>query len=159
MITEFPEVVDYNKESGLYGIKYVELIPILVKGMQQMQDTIANLKNEIETLISGSKLKSGEISSLIENTGGQTDKPYLEQNAPNPFSVSTTINFYIPQSTQKAAIYIYDMQGQQKKAYTIISKEKSSVIINGSELQAGMYLYTLIVDGKEIDTKKMILTQ
>ena len=51
------------------------------------------------------------------------------------------------------------MQGLQKKAFNITSKGKASILINGSELQAGMYLYTLIVDGKEVDTKKMILTE
>jgi hypothetical protein len=31
--------------------------------------------------------------------------------------------------------------------------------IQGSEFQAGMYLYSLIADGKEVDTKRMILTK
>jgi len=31
--------------------------------------------------------------------------------------------------------------------------------ISGSELNAGMYFYSLIADGKEVDTKKMILTK
>jgi hypothetical protein len=31
--------------------------------------------------------------------------------------------------------------------------------IEGHTLKAGMYLYTLIADGKEVDTKKMILTK
>jgi len=30
---------------------------------------------------------------------------------------------------------------------------------NGGELQPGMYLYSLIIDGKEMDTKRMILTE
>jgi len=34
-----------------------------------------------------------------------------------------------------------------------------SITIKGSELNPGMYLYTLIVDGKEVDTKRMILTE
>ena len=34
-----------------------------------------------------------------------------------------------------------------------------SVTINGGELSPGMYMYTLIVDGKEVDIRKMILTE
>lgn len=33
----------------------------------------------------------------------------------------------------------------------------TAVTIEGHTLQAGMYLFTLIADGKEVDTKKMIL--
>jgi hypothetical protein len=35
----------------------------------------------------------------------------------------------------------------------------NSIIVNGSELPAGMYLYTLVVDNEIIDTKRMILTK
>jgi len=31
--------------------------------------------------------------------------------------------------------------------------------LSGSELAAGMYLYALIVNGKEVDTKRIILTK
>ena len=33
-----------------------------------------------------------------------------------------------------------------------------NITIKGDELRAGMYMYTLIADGKVIDTKQMILT-
>jgi len=38
-------------------------------------------------------------------------------------------------------------------------KGKQSVTINGNSLQPGMYLYALVIDGKEVDTKRMILTK
>jgi len=48
------------------------------------------------------------------------------------------------------------MQGAQVKSYTITNRGNTSVTIDGYTLEAGMYLYTLIADGKEVDTKKMI---
>jgi hypothetical protein len=33
------------------------------------------------------------------------------------------------------------------------------VTIGGNELSAGMYLYSLVVNGNEIDTKRMILSK
>jgi len=51
------------------------------------------------------------------------------------------------------------LQGKQIKQINIEERGNGSVIINGYELTPGMYMYTLIVDGKEIDTKKMILTE
>ena len=56
-------------------------------------------------------------------------------------------------------IYIYNMRGMQIKSISIPEKGYGTITINGSDLQAGMYLYTLIVDGKEVDTKRMILTK
>ena len=45
------------------------------------------------------------------------------------------------------------------KKIEIHQKGESSVVINGSQLTAGMYLYALIIDNQVIDTKKMILTE
>ena len=35
----------------------------------------------------------------------------------------------------------------------------AGVTINVSDLNAGMYIYSLVADGREIDTKRMILTK
>jgi hypothetical protein len=40
-----------------------------------------------------------------------------------------------------------------------IQKKILTQIISGSEFSAGIYLYALIADGKEIDMKRMILTE
>jgi hypothetical protein len=49
------------------------------------------------------------------------------------------------------------MQGTLIKQYQILNNGESYLSIPGGEYKAGMYLYTLIVDGKEIDTKRMVL--
>ena len=36
---------------------------------------------------------------------------------------------------------------------------EGSILINGSQLTAEIYLYALIIDNQVIDTKKMILTE
>ena len=64
----------------------------------------------------------------------------------------------MPESSNTAGIYIYDMIGKELLKLDITQRGNSSVILNASQLNAGMYLYSLIIDGKEIDTKKMILT-
>jgi len=51
------------------------------------------------------------------------------------------------------------MNGVQIKSKPISNKGIGSIVIDASELRPGMYLYTLIIDDKEIDTKRMILTQ
>jgi hypothetical protein len=82
----------------------------------------------------------------------------LYQNAPNPFQVNTEIRYFLPQAVQQAYICIFDMQGKMLKKLNV-SAGDNILTIQGSELQAGMYLYSLIADGKEMDTKRMILTK
>ena len=89
----------------------------------------------------------------------QTAQAKLSQNIPNPFTERTRIEYYLPNTTGKAMLYIYDMQGSQVKNYQLRSPGEGSIIIQGGSLQPGMYMYTLIANGREVDTKKMILTR
>jgi len=57
-----------------------------------------------------------------------------------------------------AYLFVYDMNGTQKLKKSINERGESSVIIVGNNLIAGMYIYSLILDGVIIDTKRMILT-
>lgn len=97
----------------------------------------------------------------MDAAGGKVslNLPVLYQNEPNPFNSSTTIRFDIPANYTKANLYIYTYQGEQIKSYKIDTKGTGSIQIKGSEYKPGIYLYSLIVDGKEISTKKMILTK
>jgi hypothetical protein len=147
-----PEVVTYDDSSDIYSIGYTKIIPVLVEAIKEQQSQIEKQQAEIEEL----KSEDSKAKSTAENN---LDITQLFQNHPNPFNENTVIDYYIPEGNQKAVIYIYDLNGSQKKAYNITTKSNSSIVINGSELQPGMYLYTLIVDGREIDTKRMILTE
>jgi hypothetical protein len=51
------------------------------------------------------------------------------------------------------------MNGKLLRTKAINSTGKGEITILGNELAAGMYYYSLVVDNKEIDTKKMILTE
>ncbi len=67
------------------------------------------------------------------------------------------IKYLLPASAMDGRILVFDMNGKQMKSITVRSGS-GSIIINGGELTAGMYMYSLIANGKEIDTKRMILT-
>ena len=45
------------------------------------------------------------------------------------------------------------------KSIEIAQRGECSEILHGSELQPGMYIYTLVADAQEVDTKRMILTK
>jgi len=45
------------------------------------------------------------------------------------------------------------------KSFENLDVSFGEITIAGNDLTPGMYLYSLFVDGNEIDTKRMILTQ
>ena len=86
-------------------------------------------------------------------------KPSMQQNTPNPFSETTTIQYALPNDVKTALLCVYDLNGKQMLQKELAGRGNASVTLQGGELPAGMYLYSLIADGKVIDTKRMILTE
>jgi hypothetical protein len=158
-----PEVVETD-ENGDKFVNYDGIIPYLVEGMKEQQLIIESLQAEIQeiknNLGSGSKLKSAMVSdnSTERQDNNLTPSNALYQNAPNPFSQNTTIGYYLAEDVQKAMICIYDMNGTQLKTFQLNQKGSGSISINAWDFKAGMYMYTLIVNGQVIDTKQMVLT-
>ena len=148
----YPDLV-YENDNGYLSVNYVEMIPLLIQSIKE-------LKKEIDILSSSSALSEASVRrSAISNEAisGNT-RAELHQNAPNLFTNRTEIKFSIPDNSVNALLFVFDMQGSMLKQIPL-SRSQSSVIINGSELNAGMYLYSLVIDGTEIDTKRMILTK
>lgn len=85
-------------------------------------------------------------------------KPLLKQNRPNPFNNVTTIECYLPQDVKSSYLCIYDLQGKQMLKVDINERGAVNAEIVASSLAPGMYIYSLIADGNEIDSKRMIIT-
>ena len=100
---------------------------------------------------------SKETPDLMPSKQELNPNIILYQNAPNPFSNNTHIEFEINKDYTKALIIIFDMQGTLLKSIPINQTGRGQITITGNEFSAGMYLYSLIVDNDEIDTKRMIL--
>lgn len=89
----------------------------------------------------------------------------LYQNFPNPFNDFTKIVFELERSSN-VDIEIYNILGQKIK--TIIKKEfkpgKYSAFWDGKNgegipVSSGVYFYRLLVDGKVVDTRKMLMVK
>jgi len=157
----FPDLVTQDSD-GYYGVNYIGLIPIIVEAMKDQRLVIEKQQRQIEELQDAVFSGAFRSSSDMTGTGGighAAADCKLYQNAPNPFTQNTQIRFYIPESVKNAQLCIYDLQGKQIKQIPIAQRGDGSQLISGSELPAGMYLYSLIVDGNEVDTKRMILTK
>lgn len=150
------ETIDYK------AVNYTEFIPIIIKGMQELQAAnaeqrkkIQELENTIATLKSSG---ASSASSATATTKTNISGAYLKQNAPNPFNQNTTVQYYLPASAHSAQLLVQDMSGHQLKSYSL-NNGANQITIDGSTLSSGQYIYSLIVDGKKVDSKNMILTK
>ncbi len=85
------------------------------------------------------------------------ESPVLEQNIPNPFAQSTTIQYYVPKSVKTAVMQITDANGKVLQTAEITERGANSIVIQMGDLSWGTYFYALILDGKVFETKKMIV--
>ena len=89
-------------------------------------------------------------------TLGDKNVLVLNQNVPNPFAESTVITYNIPEKFIKAQIIFTTNEGKVIKTIDITTTGAGILNVFASDLSSGIYSYSLIIDGKVIETKKMI---
>ena len=70
--------------------------------------------------------------------------------------METIINYYLPESALAAKIVFYDNSGRSIKEIDLQQKGSGSLTVNSSKLTSGAYSYSIVVNGKIVDTKKMM---
>ncbi len=81
----------------------------------------------------------------------------LEQNFPNPFNPTTSIQFSIPQ-TSKVDLLVYDALGKEIVSLVRETRQPGTyqIVLDASRLATGIYYYKLTA-GSFIDIKRMVL--
>ncbi len=165
----FPEIVydvkipaaidEEGKETApskdLRGVSYTQLISVLVKGMQEQQKQIEELK----TLVENSNVTNpGKEQKIIGSVNlSDIQSVILDQNVPNPFAEQTTISYVLTKGVQKAQMLFYNAEGKLINSSELkASAGKGQLNVFASDLSNGIYTYTLVVDGKVIDSKRMV---
>ena len=149
----YPELV-YEDANGIVSINYVEMVPLLVQSIKELSARVAELEGT-----SPRTAKTPTDATAIEESVADIDMVRMDQNKPNPFSESTVISLNIPSNAQVASIFIYDMSGKQVQSLSAIERGETNITVYASDLAAGMYIYTLVVDGKISVTRRMIVTK
>lgn len=145
----YPNLV-MEGQDGYLTINYIELVPLLVRSIQALKQELDELKSD------GENIKRTPQATDVEVLNTKS-KSMLYQNTPNPFHEKTVIRFKLSDDVREASICIFDMSGKLLKKLPV-SRGMESVSVNGYELGEGMFLYSLVVNGREIDTKRMILS-
>lgn len=150
-----PESKDDN-----YSLAYSEFVVPLVKSVQELSRQNDSLKKEIAEIkamiISNSAAKSNNGSISIAATA---EGAKLFQNAPNPFSKTTTIQYTLPINVKTAMLIITSSNGKKIKEYNLTGSKAEALNINGGQFAPGIYIYSLYVDNKLVDSRQMILTK
>ena len=140
-----------------YSIRYAEFVVPLVKAVQELSVMNEERQKRIEQ-------QQEQIDQLLKQLGKQggilnASEFLLLQNDPSPSTSNTEIKMVLPGTVISATIIVYNLEGKQLKELKVSQRGDAAVTIPGNEFPAGMYIYTLIADGKVIDTKRVILTK
>jgi hypothetical protein len=176
---DFSGVDAAKNDKDLYALRYAEFVVPLVKAVQELskqnqelskvtqdlskmnveKDTkISDLQKQIDEL-KGVKTTSGTQSTSAQQSATKLmlSSASLDQNNPNPFTGATTIRYSLPAGFRAAQIVVTDNSGKTIKQVPLNTAGNGTVNIDASTLDSGTYNYTLVVDGKVIENKKMIV--
>jgi len=171
-----PELTRLGENDRL-AVNYDGFIPILTEAIKEQQEMLDEKNMEIEELrmeiqeireiamaictdgCDGVQSKMGTTNNgPSETNGANLEGATVFQNVPNPFNSTTEISYFLPATVQSATMYVYNLQGRQEAKYPLAQQGNGTLTIKAQSLPAGIYFYTLIADGEEVATKRMILT-
>jgi len=138
--------------AGLYSWT----IPALKTNTFSCLVRISDSTNPTLTSKSNSSFTVTQTSGISET---EINNAKLFQNEPNPFANSTIIKYYLPENTKNAVLTITTASGINIKTINLICCGLNQLQINSNELKAGIYFYSLVIDGKLIETKQMVITE
>ena len=182
---DFSGVDKPKNDKDHYALRYAEFVVPIVKSIQEQQSVITDLQaknTELQSNNSALAQKNTELESKLNSidellkqvrdaqiaccraqgnleAAATLDIPVLEQNNPNPFTDNTTIRYYLPSNITSASITISDVSGKVMNTFKQLGTGNGQIMINASVLAAGTYYYNLIVNGTQVDSKKMILVK
>jgi len=158
---DFNGVDKPKNKDAVYGLRYDQFVVPLVKAVQELSKENDKLKSRLEKLEAKTNAKQSDITSA-QTSKIATSSASLQQNIPNPFNHTTTINYTLPESHMggtSAQIMITDKSGKVLKQMRVEGVGKGMVQVDASALASGAYNYSLYVDGKLIASKQMVLTK
>ena len=156
-----------SQSASIKVVNYMGMIPVLTAAIQEQQTQIDTKNAAIETLKSQLTSLESKVAAIEAalNNGSSAERlsnptsATLEQNSPNPFNQSTTINYFLPENSKNARLTITSVTGVVVSDYVLKGNGNGQVTLHANEFAAGQYSYSLMIDGKNIATKFLLLTK
>jgi hypothetical protein len=124
---------------------------------QQITNCCTKGSNQKTTGQNGNDADSSKAETTLQVNLVNNNQIILYQNEPNPFGSSTIIRYFVPENiTETVYVVFYDMYGEEVNTLEVKDKGFGKIEANTENLASGIYSYSLIVNNKTIDTKKMM---
>lgn len=143
--TVLPTIV-HTDDLGRKSVNYTAIIPVLIEAIKQQQEQIIALQDQLNS--SFQKQNSDLIN--LKNTK-------IISVSPNPSSDVIVISLNIEETVQDAKIVVYDLNGKIMSSLNI--KERNNDIsksLQKDNFGSGTYIVSLYINGKSLDSKKII---
>ena len=151
-----------DAEQSFYGLRYSDFVPPLVKSVQELSaanDSKDSVINALQTQVDSVQTQINELRALVMGQKSALSGASLDQNAPNPFNGSTVIGYSLPAGVSSAQLQITDATGKIVSTIPLSGSGRSSVTADAAGLASGTYQYSLVVNGKLVSTKQMVLVR
>lgn len=166
-----PEIVEED-ELGYLSVSYLSLIPLLVENQKELNaqnDELRMALNETQEVNRNLELEIKNIKAILSTLTGDSPtrtvqlenntEEMLLQNAPNPFSESTSIEYNLPAHCTETQLLIIDSNGKLIKSIENIETGHGKVILQANTLAPGSYRYTLVCQGQNLASKSMLIVR
>lgn len=138
-----PDAIKTDEE-GHKLINYIAIIPMLVQAVQELQATVEAQAQRIE------QLSNGKGTQLIGTTNCK-----ILSCSPNTTNGFVTISTQLDNEVKSAKIIISSLMGSREKELAV-SSQSPMVSTNISSLNSGIYIVSLLVNGKLADYQRLI---
>jgi hypothetical protein len=69
------------------------------------------------------------------------------------------VGYFLPSTVNRASLLVTASNGAIVKSIPIAKGGEGKINLMSADLPAGSYYYSLLIDGKMLDTKKMIISR
>lgn len=102
------------------------------------------------------------VEYIYDATTGITEvvssKNFISKPYPNPATTSTNFYINVVKGSKSARLKFFNMLGAEVKDVAV-AENKNSLKVNVSDLKAGIYFYSLVVEGKVTTTGKLMISK
>lgn len=142
----YPDMVMGSDEEG-YSVNYTEMIPLLIRAVQDQKQTIESLENKLQKLTD----KINENTELADLLGTDEERMTI---FPNPSSNSTNVTLK-GSSFGSVSLELVNLNGEVVQRIAASTGKTSE--IDTSQLLKGVYFVRYLKDGKVLETKRLLI--
>lgn len=150
-----------NLPSGIGNVLVIDANGNVMRSTQTAAKTSNPKTEQLEARVALLENEIAELKKMIKKEIAPTsiEESKLYQNIPNPSADITFIKMQIQDKAQHAVCNIYDANNQLIQSHPIKNRGEINLEVNTQTLSSTMYFYTLEIDGKIIDTKKLVIVK